>query len=154
MYYLCERAFTSRWKSSKVGLFLPVLGITLLCISSTVIPQLLHSARINSSDRPFASDHWFLSYRIHRSCHDLIWERNYWKDNKLKMQHHIREARGHLSLGVTHWQQGGSTTPISLAGGPPKAQVLCPDTNQESLLSPATRRVCSLSWQSSLPKTR
>ena len=30
MYYLCERAFTSRWKSSKVGLFLLVLGIILL----------------------------------------------------------------------------------------------------------------------------
>lgn len=26
MYYLCERAFTSRWKSPKVGLFLLVLG--------------------------------------------------------------------------------------------------------------------------------
>lgn len=30
MYYLCERAFTSRWKSSKVGLFMLVLGIILL----------------------------------------------------------------------------------------------------------------------------
>ncbi|XP_055224394.1 protein spire homolog 1 isoform X6 [Gorilla gorilla gorilla] len=27
MYYLCERAFTSRWKSSKVGLFLLGLGL-------------------------------------------------------------------------------------------------------------------------------
>lgn len=30
MYYLCERALTSRWKSSKVGVFLLVLGIILL----------------------------------------------------------------------------------------------------------------------------
>lgn len=28
MYYLCERALTRRWNSSKVGLFPPGLGIT------------------------------------------------------------------------------------------------------------------------------
>lgn len=37
MYYLCERAFTSRWKSAKVGLFLLVLGTTWLCTVSTVM---------------------------------------------------------------------------------------------------------------------
>lgn len=56
MYYLFERAFTSRWKPSKVGLFLLGLGIPLLSVSLTVIPQLLHSARINSSDGHFAFD--------------------------------------------------------------------------------------------------
>lgn len=33
-----------------------------LSISLTVIPQLLHSARINSLDGHFASDHWFQSF--------------------------------------------------------------------------------------------
>lgn len=33
MYYLFERAFTSRWKPSKVGLFLLVLGSFTLCVS-------------------------------------------------------------------------------------------------------------------------
>lgn len=32
MYYLFERAFTSRWKPSKVGLFLLALGIPLLSV--------------------------------------------------------------------------------------------------------------------------
>lgn len=73
MYYLCERAFTSRWNSSKVGLFPLDLGIT--SFSLTAIPPLFHSARINSLDGHFASDHWFQSCRMHRT-HQISIERN------------------------------------------------------------------------------
>ena len=40
-------------------------------LSLTVIPQLLHSARINSLDGHFASDHWFRSF-VGRIDHTMI----------------------------------------------------------------------------------
>lgn len=55
VYYLCERAFTSRWRHTQVGLLLRALGITFL-LSLVVMPQLPHSAQINSLDGHFASD--------------------------------------------------------------------------------------------------
>lgn len=61
MYYLCERALTSRWKSSKVGLVLLVLGILLLCLWQW---HLIYCTlqELTASMGHFASDHWFQSF--------------------------------------------------------------------------------------------
>lgn len=70
------------------------------CLSSCPLQELTARALCFRSLIP-------ISCRLRRSCQGLSREGNSGKDNKLKMQHHLREPRGRFPPGASHRPAGG-----------------------------------------------
>lgn len=90
MYYLCERAFASRWKPTKVCLFLLALEITFTSMFPPrgALPQLWQELQLRLGHCTWLT---LISMCVGYLCvfNHLTGKRNqFWKDSKLKMQHH------------------------------------------------------------------
>lgn len=90
VYYLCERAFASRWKSAKVCLFLLALEITFTSMVPPrgALPQLWQELQLRLGHCTWLT---LISMCVGYLCvfNHLTGKRNqFWKDSKLKMQHH------------------------------------------------------------------
>lgn len=90
MYYLCERAFASRWKPAKVCLFLLALEITFTSMFPPrgALPQLWQELQLRLGHCTWLT---LISMCVGYLCvfNHLTGKRNqFWKDSKLKMQHH------------------------------------------------------------------
>lgn len=90
VYYLCERAFASRWKPAKVCLFLLALEITFTSMFPPrgAPPQLWQELQLRLGHCTWLT---LISMCVGYLCvfNHFTGKRNqFWKDSKLKMQHH------------------------------------------------------------------